>query len=314
MLREGHTTKSAPIVPAPAGSVRRFGGYLSHHIFLLPVLVVFVLLYAIPFGQSLYLSFTDSSAANRDPRFVGFENYSRIFNDSAMTSALFFTVLFTVATTVAITAIAIPLAVVLNTRLIGRNFVRSAFFFPAIPSIAVLGLVWGLILSPLGSGVLNSVLRTLLGVEAIPWLAESNLARFSVIMVGVWQSTGWHTLLYLAYLQSIPSDFYEAARVDGASRTRQFFSLTLPLLAPAMTVSWLLLLTGGLRVYELPFTLSGGGPGFATYTITQSILNRGVAEAEYGQASALALIFLLLSGAVVAAQMYYSRRLEGRTS
>lgn len=277
-------------------------------------MAVFVVLYAIPFGQSLYLSFSDSSAVNRDPNFIGFENYRRIFNDSAMTSALFFTVLFTVATTVAITAIAIPLAVILNTKLIGRNFVRSAFFFPAIPSIAVLGLVWGLILSPLGSGLLNSVLNSLFGIDAIPWLAESNLARFSVILVGIWQFTGWHALLYLAYLQSISHDLYEAATVDGASKTRQFFSLTLPLLAPAMTVSWLLLLTGGLRVYELPFTMTGGGPGYSTYTITQSIIDRGLAEAEYGQASALAVIFLVISGAVVAVQMWYSSRMEGRTS
>jgi raffinose/stachyose/melibiose transport system permease protein len=130
----------------------------------------------------------------------------------------------------------------------------------------------------------------------------------------VWAGTGWHAILYLAYLQSIPAEYYEAATVDGASSGQMFRSITLPLLTPAMTVSTLLLLTGGLKVYDLPFTLTKGGPGFATHTITQSIIENGIAQARVGQASALAMLFLIVVGLVVLAQLFIARRLEGRYS
>jgi len=284
----------------------------ADYVFYLPVLVVFVVLFAIPVVQSLYWSFTDFSVRSPEPEYVGFANYGRIFNDSSMMTALWFTLAYTIGTTLIVTVLAIPLAVVLNRRFVGRNLVRSVFFFPAIPSIAVLGLVWGFILSPIGSGVLNTVLDAVGGLGPVPWLSDPQLAQLSVILVGVWSQLGWHAILYLAYLQSIPSDLYEVATIDGASRRQQFFTITLPLLTPAVTVSQLLLLTNGLKVYDLPFTLTGGGPGYATYTMTQSIIQRGIAQAEFGQASALAVVFMLIVGAVVLLQLAVARRLEGR--
>ncbi len=284
----------------------------STYVFYVPVLLVFVVLFAVPLAQSLYWSFTDFSIASPEPTYVGFENYSRIFNDSSMLAALTFTLMYTIGTTLVVTALAIPLAVVLNRPFWGRNFVRSVFFFPAIPSIAVLGLVWGFILSPLGSGVLNSLLKGIAGINAVPWLSDPLLAQLSVVFVGVWSQLGWHAILYLAYLQSIPEDLYEVATLDGASPRQQFFTITLPLLTPAITVSQLLLLTNGLKVYDLPFTLTKGGPGFSTFTITQSLIQRGIAQAQFGQASALAAVFMIIVGAVVLLQLLVSRRLEGR--
>lgn len=284
----------------------------NSYVFYLPVLVVFVALFAIPLVQSLYWSLTDFSISDPEPAFVGLANYVRIFHDSSMLAALGFTLAYAIVTTLVVTALAIPLAVVLNRDFFGRDFVRSMFFFPAIPSIAVLGLVWGFILSPLGSGVLNSLLMSIGGIDAIPWLSDPLLAQLSVIFVGVWSQTGWHAILYLAYLQSIPADLYEVAMLDGASRRQQFFTITLPMLTPAVTVSQLLLLTNGLKVYDLPFTLTGGGPGFSTFTITQSLIQRGIAQAEFGQASALAVLFMIVVGAVVLLQTIVSRRLEGR--
>lgn len=282
------------------------------YVFYLPILVVFVVLFAIPVLQSLYWSFTDFSFSSPQPEYVGFENYARVLNDSSMLAALGFTLSYAIGSTIVITVFAIPLAVVLNRRFFGRNFVRSVFFFPAIPSIAVLGLVWGFILSPLGSGVLNTILRNVAGIGPVPWLSEPLLAQLSVIFVGVWSQVGWHAILYLAYLQSIPEDLYEVATLDGASRRQQFTAITLPMLTPAVTVSTMLLLTGGLKVYDLPFTLTGGGPGFSTFTITQSLIQRGIAQAEFGQASALAVAFMLIVGLVVLLQLLVTRRLEGR--
>ncbi|WP_420814003.1 carbohydrate ABC transporter permease [Phytoactinopolyspora endophytica] len=280
--------------------------------FLVPVAAVFVVLFAIPLGRSIYYSFTDFDGYSNEKNFVGLRNYGRIFSDSAMSAGLSFTLLFAVGTTLLVTMIAIPLAVVLDQKFFGRNVVRAVFFFPAIPSIALLGLVWTFILSPLASGVLNSTLDALFGVGPVPWLSDSTLARASTIFVGVWAQAGWHAILYLAYLQSIPGDYYEAATIDGASSRQQFFRITLPLLMPAMTVSQLLLLTGGLKVFDLPFTLTGGGPGYSTHTITQAIIQGGLAQGRFGEGSALAVVFMLVVLAVILGQLAVARRLERR--
>jgi len=309
----------SPVVPGAAPPARRRGGpqggwkqVAGYQAFLLPVIAVFVVLFLVPLAQTFYYSFTDFSGYSLDTEFVGLENYGRIVTDPSMLAGLGFTIGFAVAQTAVITALAIPLAVALDRAFAGRSLVRSLMFFPAVPSIAVLGLVWGYILSPLGSGVLNQAVGALTGLGPFPFLSDPWMARGSVVLVAVWSQVGWHAVLYLAYLQSIPSDYYEVATIDGASRGQQFRLITLPLLAPAITISTFLLMTGGLKVYDLPFTLTGGGPGYSTFTLTQSIITSGVAQGEYGRASALAVLFTLAVGAVSLSQLLWSRRIEGR--
>ncbi|TDC23623.1 sugar ABC transporter permease [Streptomyces sp. 8K308] len=282
----------------------------AYQLFLVPVAAVFIVLFVIPLGQTFYWSLTDFTGYSTDVTFIGLKNYRTILSDPSMLAGLSFTLLFAVGTTLLTTVIAIPLAVALNQRLIGRNFARSLFFFPAIPSMAVLGLVWGYILSPLGSGVLNSVLDSTLGLGPVPWLSDPTLAKLSVIMVGVWGGAGWHAVLYLAYLQSIPAEYYEVATIDGANARQQFFHITLPLLMPAMVISQFLLMTGGLKVFDLPYALTNGGPGFATQTITQSIIVNGVGQGQYGIASALAVLFTLAVAVLSFSQLLISRRIE----
>lgn len=306
------TLRRVRTVPVLRSRFRRSREGFAAYWFVLPIIVVFIVLYLVPMAQSLYWSFT-SYDGYTTPTFVGLQNYARIFADPSMLSALGFTLGYALATTVFVTLFAIPLAMVLNRRFAGRAFVRSVFFFPAVPSVALLGLVWTFILSPLGSGVINSVIGKL-GVAPVPWLSDETLAQISVILVAVWAQTGWHAMLYLAYLQSLPSDIFEAAAIDGANRWQQFRNLTLPLLTPAITVSQLLLLTGGLKVYDLPFTLTHGGPGFATRTLTQAIIENGIAQADIGKASALSVLFLVAVGLIIAGQLVISRRLEERYS
>lgn len=291
----------------------RWSEATQSQLFLIPIALVFTVLVGVPFAQSVYYSFTDFSGFDPTIDFVGLENYVRVFTDPSLLAGLGFTIAFALGTTVLITVLAIPLAVILNQRFLGRRFVRALTFFPAIPSIAVLGLVWNFILNPLGSGALNTVLRDTAGIGPVPWLSDPMLAQLSVIVVGVWTSTGWHAILYLAYLQSIPEDYYEVARIDGANAVQRFRFITAPLLAPAVTVSTFLLMTAGLNVYALPIALTGGGPGYSTYTITQSILTSGLAQAKYGQASALAVVFMIAVGIIVLLQLRLSRRLERNT-
>jgi multiple sugar transport system permease protein/raffinose/stachyose/melibiose transport system permease protein len=287
-----------------------WGGPRASQLFLVPVAVVFVVLFVIPLAQTFYWSFTDFTGYSPDVSFVGLANYGIIMRDPSMLAGLVFTLLFAVGTTALVTVIAIPLAVVLNKKFFGRNFVRSALFFPAIPSMAVLGLVWSYILSPIASGALNTVLDTLFGAGPVPWLSDDNLARMSVILVGVWGAAGWHAVLYLAYLQSIPNELYEVATIDGASAWKQFRHITLPLLTPGIVVSQFLLMTGGLKVFDLPYTLTNGGPGFATFTITQSIVTSGVGQGRYGLASALAVLFTVAVAVLSIGQLVLSRRVE----
>ena len=269
--------------------------------FVLPILLVFAVLTVIPLCYSIFWSFTDYNGYSSEFSFVGLANYSAVFADPSSLAGLLFTLLFAVMTTVLVTLLAIPLAVTLNHRFPGRDFARSLFFFLGVPSLAILGLVWQYILSPLDSGVLNSALVAL-GLEGQPWLSDPTLARFSVIAVAVWAGVGWHATLYLAYLQSVPAELHEQAIVDGANGAQRFMNITLPHLVPGIAVSSFLLMTGGLKVYELPYTLTGGGPGYATTTTTQSIILKGVGQSDYGVGSALAVLFTLATLIVIALQ------------
>lgn len=270
--------------------------------FLLPIAAVFVVLYAVPLTQTIYYSFTDFNGFSPNVHLVGLANYRTIFNDSSLLTGLGFTLVFAAATTLLITALAIPLAVALNKKFFGRSLVRSVFFFVGVPSQVILGLVWQYIFSPLNNGALNSVLAKF-GLDPVPWLADATIARACVIFVAVWAGVGWHAMLYIAYLQAIPSDLYEQSQVDGASARQQFLHITLPQLVPAVVVSSFLLITGGLKVYDLPYAMTKGGPGFATNTITQSIIVQGLSQSDYGVGSALAVLFTFACLAIILVQL-----------
>jgi raffinose/stachyose/melibiose transport system permease protein len=285
---------------------------VTTRLFILPLAVIFLGLFALPVARSLYFSFTDFGGYSSKVAFVGFANYTALFSNPTILTGLSFTLVYALGQALVVTIIAIPLAVALNRRFVGRHFVRAALFFPAVPSAAVLGLVWTFILAPISMGVINSALGAAFGVGPVPWLSTDLLARLSVIGVGVWSQVGWHAMLYLAYLQSIPLDYYDAADVDGASTVQRFFRITVPLLAPAMTVSLVLLVVFGLQVYALPLALTAGGPGYATYTISQNIIQLGISNAQYGQGAALSILFLIMVAIVLLVQVTVLRRREAR--
>lgn len=282
--------------------------------FLLPVILIFVIITIIPFLESFVFSLTDYSGYDfSTAKFIGFSNYATMFRDPTIMAGLGFTLLYAVLTTLIVTVIALPLAVVLNKKFWGHNFARSVFFFLSIPSMALLGLVWQFIVSPLPSGAVNQFLSHF-GVKAVPWLSNPDLARTCVIFIAVWATIGWHATLYIAYLQAIPQDLYEQASVDGANGWEQFVHITLPQMTPAIGVSVFMLLTSGLKVYDLPYTLNGGGPGHATQTVTQSIIVTGIGSNRYGLGSALGVVFFLCCLILVAVQQVATRAIEKRMS
>lgn len=290
----------------------KFLRHLQYELFLLPILIVYTLFTIFPLLRSFMLSLTDFNGYSLDYNFVGFKNYIKLFSDDAIVSGISFTLIFALGTTLLITVLAIPLALLLDRPFLTRNVHRAIFFFPSIPSGLLLAFIWGFILSPVGSGVLNTILKNVFRMGPQPWLSDPVLAKVSTIIVATWASTGWHAVLYLAFLQSIPRDYYEAASIDGANRWQLTRYITLPLLAPAMTVSVMLLLTGGLKVFEIPFALTKGGPGFETHTITQVIVLRGISETQFGLASAMSVVFFLIVLVIAYFQVTLMQKREER--
>lgn len=273
---------------------RRILRHLQYEVFLLPAILTFTAFTVIPLFKTLLYSFTDFDGVLRTYNFVGLKNYIAVFRDDVMKRALFNTLFYTFFTVLLINMLAIPLAVCLDKNQRIKTLERAIFFFPSVISALLLGYIWTYILSPLKSGALNSILGSLFGIKPIGFTSGGWIAKFSIVAVAIWANTGWHTMVNIAYLQAIDPSYYEAAAIDGASKFDQFRFITLPLLAPAMTVNTLLLLTNGLKVYDLPYALTKGGPGYSNYTVTQIIIQRGISERQYGVSTALATIFIIL--------------------
>lgn len=288
---------------------RRFIHQLQYEIFLLPALLAFTTFTIYPLIKTLLYSFTDFDGVLHTYNFVGLKNYFAVFADDVMKQALFNTLFYTFFTVLLINLISIPLAVLLDKQQRVKTFERAVFFFPSVVSALLIGYIWSYILSPLGTGALNAILKNF-GLGPVGWTANAWTAKFSIIAVAVWTNAGWHTVVNIAYLQAISPTYYEAAAIDGASRFEQFRYITIPLLAPALTVNTLLLLTNGLKVYDLPYALTKGGPGYSNYTVTQIIIQRGISERQYGVSTALATIFILLVMLIAVIQFTTMRKRE----
>lgn len=278
--------------------------------FILPAFIAYTVLTVIPLAQTLFLSFTDWDGYSlSNLNFVGLKNFMEVFTDRSMRSALLNTIEYSLIFPIITTIFAIPLSLALNSKMKTKNLQRAVFFFPSVPSAVILGYLWAYILAPTMNGLLNKFLG-LFGIKPILWLAIPKWAMFSVLMVNLWSVVGWHACIYLAQLQSIPSDYYEAATVDGASAWQKFRFITFPLLAPAMTTSVLLLLLNSMKLYDLPFALTGGGPGTATTMVSHNIIKSAFVEKSYGKATAMSAIFFVFIAVISIVQLSIMKKRE----
>mgnify|MGYP002402997163 CR=1 FL=1 len=267
---------------------------IEYEILLLPALIGFAVVFMYPAVKSLIYSFTDYSVFNRTISFIGLQNFIELFHDDRMTAAIKNSILYAVLFTFLQSALAIPLAVALDSKIRTRNVLRTIFYMPHIFSALIIGFVWSFNLSTSAFGLINNTLRDIgLGFLAQNWLGDPHIAIYSCIFVAVWQGTGYAMMLYVANLQSVPREMYEAARIDGASAFQTFRYITLSFLAPAMTITTLTGMIAGLKVYEQIVALTNGGPGYATETLTTALMYRGFTENRYGYASALAVMMML---------------------
>jgi raffinose/stachyose/melibiose transport system permease protein len=278
--------------------------------FILPAFIVYTVLTVIPLVQTLGLSFTNWDGYSlSNLKFVGFENFKQVLSDRAMKTALLNTLGYSIIFPILATVFSIPLSLALNSRMKTKNLQRAVFFFPSVPSAIILGYLWAYILSPTANGLLNKALG-LFGIEPVMWLAMPKWAMFSVILVNLWSQVGWHACIYLAQLQSIPQEYYEAATVDGASSWQKFRYITFPMLASAMTVSVMLLLLNSMKMFDLPFALTSGGPGTATTMVSQIIIKSGFVEKSYGKATAMSAIFFVFIAIISAVQLNMMKKRE----
>ncbi|WP_419954570.1 carbohydrate ABC transporter permease [Neobacillus niacini] len=259
---------------------------------ILPAFIGFIVLFIAPTAMSFFYSLTNWSVYNPDIKFVGLDNYKMLFEDVKTVSAIKTTLKYAVLITIFQNIIAILLAVYLNKKMAAVNFVKSLVFLPAVLSILVVGFLFQYIMTSADYGLLNNIIQ-FFGGDPVNWLGDSKIAIYSVLVTQVWQWAGWSMVIYIANLKSIDTALYEAAEIDGAGKIRTFFSVTLPLLYPAVSFNLLMSLIGGMKVFDVIFSMTKGGPGYATETIMTTLIREGFNSGRNAYASALAVVFFI---------------------
>ena len=256
--------------------------YLS---LVLPGMIIFTVGLILPMFLAMYYSLTSWNGMTVEKPFVGLSNYVRMFADSYAGNAWLFTLKFTFWNTIIENVAAILLAVALDSGIKGQKLLRTVFFVPCLISAVVVGFVW----LKIYGNVLPALFKSL-GIDANPMLfGKESTVLGGFLIANNWQWIGYWMLIYLAALQSIPGDLYEAAKVDGASALRQFLRITLPMLAPAMTICIVGITTGSLKVYDLLVSSTTGGPGRASTSLIYYTSSTAINGRLYGYVSALTI-------------------------
>jgi multiple sugar transport system permease protein len=287
---------------------RRRGAW-TPYLFLAPGLALFAVFRVYPLLEGLWLSFTNARLGRAQHVFVGSANYARLLDDTRFHVSLLNTAYYTIASTIPILAIPLLLAVALNRGVALRTFLRGAFFFPFTLSVVTVGLTWLWLLDPV-IGPSTYYLRAA-GIPVRSWLADPNTAMWAIIVTTVWWVTGYYLVIYLAGLQDIPRELYEAASIDGAGGWRSFWSITMPLLRPVFLFVLVTHVIGSFQIFGQVFVLTNGGPGDATRTVVQHLYETAFQNFfHFGSASAMAWVLFLI---ILAFSLLQFRLLRGHT-
>lgn len=271
-----------------------------------PALLHASLWIGLPVVASVVLAFTKYDVLTA-PQFVGLDNFSEMMGDAVFRKSIVNTVIYTFFTVPFGMMLGLLVALALHTGLKARSIYRTAVFLPQVTATVAIALVWLWIYNP-GNGLLNTLL-SFLGIDGPAWLASTSWAMPSVILVGIWQGIGMKMLIYLAALQSLPKELYEAASVDGASKVRQFFSITVPLLKPATFFVLITSMISAFQSFDQIYILTDGGPANSTTMMTYEIYKSAFREFRVGYACAQSLVlFVLLMGFTLV-----NRRIMGGT-
>jgi raffinose/stachyose/melibiose transport system permease protein len=273
--------------------------------FYLPAFVVFFVFFLWPTFSSFYFSLTRWTLF--DSEFIGLENFKQFFEEPALTKGLTNTLIYAVTTSGAKVVLGMLLAVLLTSSVIGRAFMRSAVFFPVLVSTIGVGITFTVLMEP-DQGLINEALAVV-GIEGPRWLVDPKYALLSVAAVDVWKGVGLATVIYIAGIVSVPREFYDAARVDGATALNAFRYITLPLAWPATVTVIVLSLIGGLRSFDLIWAMTRGGPGF-TSDVIASVIYKQYQAGFYGLSTAGNVVLFILVTAIVLPLYSFLRRRE----
>lgn len=276
-------------------------------IFVLPTLVAFIIGFVYPFFQGVYLSFCKFKTTS-DAVWVGFSNYAKAFKDETFVTAFWFTLAFVIVSVIAINILAFFVAYVLTLGIKGCNLFRTVFFIPNLIGGIILGYIWQLIFN----GILRYYGTTI--------VLNENFGFWGLVILMCWQQIGYMMIIYVAGFQNVSDDLYEAAKIDGASKRQILSKITIPMMAPSITICTFLTLTNSFKLFDQNLALTGGNPGvvsasgemvYKTQMLALNIYNTFYANANSrGVGQAKAVIFFVLVATIALTQLYFTRKRE----
>ncbi|MUG45255.1 MULTISPECIES: carbohydrate ABC transporter permease [Paenibacillus] len=266
--------------------------------FLLPAGIIFFIFFLLPTIVSFFFSMTRWTLT--DWEFIGLDNFIMFFKESSLNIGFRNTFIYAVMTSGTKVVLGLLLAVLLTSGIRSKDFLRSVVFFPTLISTIAVGITFSYLMHP-SRGLINTALAAL-GIQGPNWLGDPALAIYSVGLVDIWKGVGFATVIYIAGMMSIPADYYEAVDIDGGNAFRKFWHITLPLIRPAMNSVIILSFIGGLRTFDLVWTMTKGGPGFSSDLIA-SIIYKQYQGGFYGLSTAGNVILFVIV-AVLAFPLY----------
>jgi multiple sugar transport system permease protein len=277
---------------------------------LLPAAVLVLTFLIIPILLTFTLAFTNARLISPQPaRFIGLENFIRLFGSDTFWASLRNTVIFAIVIVPIQSSLALCLAVLINVKMRGVNFFRTIYFLPVVTSIVVVSILWLFLYQP--NGLINALLARV-GIQGPDWLGNPNTALFAIIMLSMWQAVGFHMVIWLSGLQTIPGELYEAASIDGASPWQQFLHVTWPGLRQTRTFILITITIAAFALFSQVNIMTQGGPLDATTTLVFQAVRTGFQQQQTGYASAISLVFFVLVLIVSLIQRYLTRDKEVR--
>jgi multiple sugar transport system permease protein len=288
------------------GSKLRLRNALIGWSFILPNFIGFGLLTLVPIVVLFYMSFTNWNVFGKAD-WIGLANFERLIGDGSFRVSVVNTLYYSALHIPLTIVVSLGLALLLNNKLRGVAFFRTAAFFPYITSIVAIAVVWNLLFSP-EYGPINEFLR-FIGIQNPPgWLTSPEWAMPAVVIVSTWRDMGYYMILFLAGLQTVPRELHEAARVDGANVWQRFVNVTLPCLRPTMFFVTVMLTINSFKIFDLILVMTDGGPGQSTLVMSQFIYRKGFEESQFGYASAAAVVLFFMCIIVTILQFLWNKK------
>ena len=276
-----------------------WGVKVAPYLFLLPTMAIFAVFIYWPAIYGIFISLTDSSGISKTVNFIGLQNYIRLFQDKAYWATLWATTRYVLLVVPITFAVSLGIALLLN-NLRGKGLWRAIIYWPAMISPLIVGLIWKWIFGD-SLGIVNFLLQKL-GLAPIKWLSQPGTALLCIIIAAVWTGVGVIMVMFISGIKNIPEQYYEAAKIDGASAGQTFRRITFPLLKPTNVLVMITLIIAAFKVYPLVNALTKGGPGNSTMFIVQYIYTYAFTRNKLGYASAMSLILFVVLGLLTVVQ------------